>query len=144
MDGVESRHSLLKRIAFIVALAILLRMAIVGLYKEEIFLGPYGDYVFFSLPALELLALFLAVGPQMISWKRRDEIAHIGASMILVLIPNALLLVIDLIRLGEICRGPDYYKIETICEGGGLILQCCNIPFLLIGAFVLWMGKRKR
>ena len=128
------------RLALIAALAILLRAAVVALRSEEILAGPYGAYAFFSLPALALLALLLAVVPRMPFWGKRDGITHVGIIMLMVVMINAFLRIVDLLRMNKTCEGPDFYKYESLCEGT-FVESFCNIPFLLIGALVLWIWR---
>ena len=113
LGKLRSGHPTL-RLALIAALAILLHAAIVWMYEVQYYLWHYSNYLFFALPVLNLLALVVAVEPQMTFWEKHDRIASIGMSMLLVLIPNAFLRVVDLLRLGGTCEGPDYFKYESL------------------------------
>lgn len=81
----------LKRIALIVALAVLLRSAVVALNSEEALRGSYDQYTFFALPALELLALLMVAVPLMKQGERRDRAARAGVTMLMVVMSNAVL-----------------------------------------------------
>ncbi len=136
--------SMLKRVALIALFAILLRAALVLLYRQllDSDAGMVGMLVVFSLPALELLALLVVVVSSMTSWGTRDEIKRFGINMLLVVMINAFLQIVDWARMSKTCEGLDFHTAEALCEPV-LLQSFCNIPFVLIGALVLWVWKHR-
>ena len=132
-----------KKAALVAILAILLRLVIVGLYRYiESPIWLVSTSGFFILPMLGLLVLLLAVVPSMTFWEKRDEITRIGMNMLPVVMINAFLRFVELVRMGETCEGPDSYKYEMLCED--VIAQTAfNIPIVLIGALVLFIWKHR-
>ena len=128
------------RLALIAALAILLRAAVVWNDKVQYSDWQFGRHLFFTLPALELLALLLAVVPRMPFFGKRDGITRVGFIMLMVVMINAFLRIVDWLRMNKTCEGPAFYKYESLCEGTFVELFC-NIPFLLIGGLVLWIWR---
>ena len=106
----------LKRIALIVALALLLRAAAVALNSEKLLKGSYDQYTFFALPALELLALLMAAVPLMISGVKRDRAARAGVTVLMVVISNAVLRVVDFARLTGPCDGEELFRQRKLCQ----------------------------
>ncbi len=137
----------LKRIALIVALAVLLRAAVVALNSEEVLQGSYNQnqYTFFVLPALELLALLMAAVSMKLG-EKRDGAARAGITVLMVVMINAVLRVVDFARLHGPCEEEEVFRVyESLCEPVFAELMC-NAPFLLLGTVVLliWRARRTR
>jgi len=95
-----------------------------------------NSFNFFALPVLELLVLLLVIVPSFWMLKRETQIRNFGIAMLMAVIINALLQIVDRIRVDETCNGLDFYTFEKYCEL--IIMQSfCNIPFVLIGLAVL-------
>ncbi len=143
MEQLQERYPTLRRAIVIVALAVILRVAIVMLHGlEQLDYNRYSNWNFFSLPVLELTTLLLVIAPSATFLRKRDEISNVGVTILPAVLINAILRTVELIRSGTICNGPDFYKYEDFCEL--IIMQSfCNIPFVFIGALVLLIWKFK-
>ena len=101
-----------KKAALVAILAILLRFVIVGLYRYiESPIWLVSTSGFFILPVLGLLVLLLAVVPSMTFWEKRDEITRFGMNMLPVVMINAFLRFVELVRMGETCEGLDFLPV---------------------------------
>lgn len=129
-------YSTLGRAISVAALAALLRAGLVGLHQLVQIDYEYASLNFFALPVLELLVLLLVIVPSFWMLKRETQIRNLGIAMLMAVIINALLQIVDWIRVDEVCDGLDFYTFEKYCES--IIMQSfCNIPFVLIGLAVL-------
>ena len=131
-----------KKATLVAILAILLRLVNFELYRysgSSIWLVATSG--FFILPVLGLLALLLTVVPSITNWEKRDELTRIGMTMLSVVMINAFLQIVERVRM-ETCAEPDFYKYEAFCEDT-IVQSFCNIPFVLIGALVLFIWKRR-
>ena len=141
MEQLQERYPTLKRAIVIVALAVILRVAIVMLHRlEQLDYKEYSNWNFFTLPVLELTTLLLVIAPSAIFRRKRNKISDVGVTILPAVLINAILRIVELIRSGTICNGPDFYTYEKFCELIGM-QSICNIPFVFIGALVLWIWK---
>ena len=133
--------SSLKRIILIAALAILMRYAIVELWKMD-YHEVVSNIRFFSLPVLGLLSLLLVLISRMTFWPRRDEIRSIGITLMSAVMINALLRIVDWMRIFVTCEGEGFRTYERLCEGT-VMQNFFNIPFLLVSIIVLWIWSNR-
>ena len=110
---------------------------------EKLDYRQYGNLNLFALPVLEIVALLLIIGPSILLLKRETQITSLGTTLLMVVIINAVLQIVDMIRVGKICDGPDFSRFEDYCEL--IVMQSfCNVPFVIIGTFVLLIWRLGR
>ena len=139
----STNSSSLKRIILIAALAILMRIAIVELFKMD-YHEVVSNIRILGLPVLGLLSILLVLISRMTFWPKRDEIRSIGITLMSAVMINALLRVVDWMRIFGICEGEGFRTYENLCEGT-VIQNFFNIPFLLVSIIVLLiLNNRQR
>lgn len=107
---------------------------------EKLDYRQYGNLNLFALPVLELVALLLIIGPSILLLKRETQITSLGTTLLMVVIINAVLQIVDMIRVSKICDGPDFSRFEDYCEL--IVIQSfCNVPFVIVGTFVLLIWR---
>ncbi len=125
------------QIVVAVAIAVLIRVAIVTTNREDVLIDDrFFTPFFFALPLLQLLSLLLIVGPFMVLWRVPAGIQRVGVVFVSVMLINAILRVVDFFQWGETCDGENYGRYEGVCDAV-VMQQFCNIPFILFGVIIL-------
>ena len=125
------------QIVVAVAIAALIRMAIVTTNREDVLVDDrFFMPLFFSLPLLQLLSLLLIAGPYMVLSRVPAGLQRAGVILVSVVLINAILRMADYYRWGETCAGENYGRYEGVCDAV-VMQQFCNIPFILFGVIIL-------
>lgn len=124
----------LKRISLTIILAILIRIAIIALNRE---LGERSNIYFFSLPALEIVSLLLAL-----LTFAKPKLASLGIFLLAAVAINAFLRIVDYAQVYRICESEGFGGHEALCEGT-FMQNLCNIPFIAVALIFFLYWKRR-